>query len=72
MIAEIHQEDIAMLPTIIIPNTPEAERMALMMNANLPAFLWYMFIKGGAKEKYCEDTTHKVLQSNTGGRDVQV
>jgi hypothetical protein len=44
MIVEVHQEDIAKPTTIIILNTLEAERMVLMMNANLPAFLWYMFI----------------------------
>jgi hypothetical protein len=38
MIAEAHQEDILQLTHIIIPNTPEAERMVGMMNKNLPAF----------------------------------
>jgi hypothetical protein len=50
MIAEVHREKIAKPTSIIIPNTLEAERMVLMMNANLPAFLWYMFIKHEAEE----------------------
>jgi hypothetical protein len=39
MITEVHQEDIAKPTTIIIPITFEEERMALLMNKILPAFL---------------------------------
>ncbi len=45
MIAETHQEDILKPTHIIIPNTPEAERMVGMMNKNLPAFLWHMLME---------------------------
>ncbi len=66
MIMEAHQEDILQPTHIIIPNTPEAERMVGMMNKNLPAFLWHMLIEQGLPEdfisgllnKLCEATMH--------------
>ncbi len=39
LIAEAHQSDISMPTHLIIPNTPEAERLVGMMNKNLPVFL---------------------------------
>ncbi len=36
-IADVHQESIMMPTYVVIPNTPVAERMFLMMNKNLPA-----------------------------------
>jgi hypothetical protein len=47
MIAEVHQEGILKPTTIIILITAEAEHMALMMNKNLPAFLWHMLREHG-------------------------
>ncbi len=37
-IAEAHQQDISMPTHLVVPNTPEAERIIGMMNKNLPAF----------------------------------
>ena len=38
LIAEVHQSEEIMGPVqAVIPNTPEAERMILMMNKNVPA-----------------------------------
>jgi hypothetical protein len=39
MIAEGHQEGLQMPSYIVIPNTPEKERMILIMYKNLPTFL---------------------------------
>ena len=43
-IAEVHQASIMMPTYVVIPNTPEAERMLLMMNKNsrrqLPLLIW--------------------------------
>ncbi len=39
IIAKAHKASISMPTYVVIPNTPEAERMLLMMNKNLPAFL---------------------------------
>ncbi len=52
MIAEAHQEDILKPIHIIIPNTPEAERMVGMKNKNLPAFLWHILIEQGLPEDF--------------------
>jgi hypothetical protein len=52
MIPKVHQEDIIKPTHIIIPNTPEAERMVGMMNKNLPAFLWHMLIEQGLPEDF--------------------
>ncbi len=42
-----HQECLQMPTYIVIPNTPKAERMILMMNKNLLAFLWRMLQEHG-------------------------
>ncbi len=52
MIVEAHQEDILKPTHIIIPNKPEAEKMAGMMNENLPAFLLHMLIEQGLPEDF--------------------
>ena len=40
LITEVHQSEEIMGPVqAVIPNTPEAERMILMMNKNVPAYL---------------------------------
>jgi hypothetical protein len=59
MIAEVHQEDMAKLTTIIIPITSEAKRMALMMNKNLPAYLWGMLREQGMPEDCIKDLIQK-------------
>ncbi len=54
-IAEVHQEGIMMPTYVVIPNTPEAERMLLMMNKNLPAFLWHMLVEQGLPKEFIKD-----------------
>ncbi len=54
-IAKVHQECIMMPTYIVIPNTPEAERMLLMMNKNLPAFLWHMLLEQGLPKEFNKD-----------------
>jgi hypothetical protein len=40
LIAEVHQSDEIMGPVqAVVPNTPEAERMILMMNKNVPSYI---------------------------------
>jgi len=40
LIAEVHQSDEILGPVqAVIPNTPEAERMMLMMNKNVPSYI---------------------------------
>jgi hypothetical protein len=51
-IAEVHQECIMMPTYVVIPNTPKAERMLLMMNKNLPAFLWHMLLEQGLPKEF--------------------
>ncbi len=63
MIAEVHQEEIAKHTTIIFPITSEAKRMALMMNKNLPAFLWHMLHEQGMPEDFVKDLLHKMCKA---------
>jgi hypothetical protein len=43
LIAEVHQSAAPMSPVqVVIPQTPEAEKMILMMNKNFPAFLSFV------------------------------
>ncbi len=55
LIAEAHQGDISMPTHIIIPNTPEAERLIGMMNKNLPAFLLNVLKEQGLPEEFIND-----------------
>jgi hypothetical protein len=63
MIPEAHQEDILQPTNIIIPNTPEAERMVGMMNKNLPAFLWHMLIEQGLLEDFISGLLNKSCEA---------
>jgi hypothetical protein len=54
-IAEAHQQDISMPTHLIIPNTPEAERLVEMMNKNLPAFLQYTLKEQGLPDGFITD-----------------
>jgi hypothetical protein len=63
MIAEAHQEDILQPTHIIIPSTPEAERMVGMMNKNLPAFLWHMLIEQGLPEDFISGLLNKLCEA---------
>jgi hypothetical protein len=43
LIAEVHQSSALMSPIqAVVPHTPEAEKMVLMMNKNFPAFLTFV------------------------------
>ncbi len=55
MIAKAHQEGLQMTTYIVIPNTPKAKRMILMMNKNLPAFLWHMLQEHGLPKEFIKD-----------------
>ncbi len=59
MIAEAHQGDLLKPTYIIIPNTPEAERMVGMMNKNLLAYLWHMLIEQGPPEDFITSLLNK-------------
>ena len=59
MIAEVHQEGILKPTRIIILIRTEAERMALMMNKNLPAFLWHMLREHGMPKEFIKDLLGK-------------
>jgi hypothetical protein len=59
MITEAHQEDILKPIHIILPNTPEAERMVGMTNKNLLALLWHMLIKQGLPEDFITGLLNK-------------
>ena len=46
-IAEAHQSSISKPTHLVVPNTPEAERIINMMNKNLPAYLYHTLIEHG-------------------------
>lgn len=54
-IAEAHQSEIAKPTHIVIPNTPEAEKMIGMMNKNLPAYLFHTMMDYGLPEEFITD-----------------
>jgi hypothetical protein len=64
MIPEAHQEDILKPTYIIIPNTPEAERMVGMMNKNLPAFLGHMLTKQGLSDQFIKDLLNQSCEAS--------
>jgi hypothetical protein len=63
MIAKAHQEELLKPTTIIIPITAKAERMSLMMNKNLPAFLWHMLHDQGMPEDFIKDLLGKLCKA---------
>jgi hypothetical protein len=64
IIAKVHQECIMMPTYVVIPNTPEAERMLLMMNKNLPAFLWHMLLKQGPPKEFIKDLLPRTCEAS--------
>jgi hypothetical protein len=64
MIEEVHQEGILTPPTIIIPITAEDEHMAVMMNKNLPAFLWHMLRELGMPTDFMKDLLGKSCEAS--------
>jgi hypothetical protein len=64
IIAEAHQAGISMPTYVVIPSTPEAERMLLMMNKNLPAFLWYMLLEQGYSKQFIKDLLQRTCEAS--------
>ena len=54
-IAEAHQSSISKPTHLVVPNTPEAERMISMMNKNLPAYLYHTLLEHGLPQDFVED-----------------
>ena len=60
LIAEVHQSDEVMGPVqAVIPNTPEAERMILMMNKNVPAYIGNVLKDQGMPEPFLMELVKK-------------
>ncbi len=64
VIAEAHQEELLKPTTIIIPITIKAERMPLMMNKNLPSFLWHMLCDQDMPEDFIKDLLGKSCKAS--------
>ncbi len=54
-IAEAHQQDLLMPTDLVVPNTPEAERLIGTMNKNLPAFLSYTLKEQGLPDDFVKE-----------------
>ncbi len=53
LVAEVHQASTLVgLVHIVIPNTPEAERMVIMMNENFPAFIGHVLWDQGLLDSF--------------------
>ncbi len=53
LIVEVHQASLLVGPVhIIIPNSPEVERMVIMMNKNLPAYVGHVLKDQGLPDSY--------------------
>ena len=61
-IAEAHQSGISKPMHLIVPNTPEAERLITMMNKNLPTYLYHTWIEHGLPEEFVEDLLRKLCE----------
>jgi len=60
LIAEVHQSEEVMGPVqAVIPNTPEAERMILMMNKNVPAYVGNVLKDQGMPEPFLMELVKK-------------
>ena len=62
-IAEAQQSGISKPTHLIVPNTPEAERMITMMNKNLPEYLYHTLIEHGLPEEFVEDLLSKLCEA---------
>ncbi len=67
MIAKVHQEGIMMPTYVVIPNTPKAERMLIMMNNNLPAFFYHMLLEQGQPEEFIKDLLARTCEASMLG-----
>ena len=60
LIAEVHQSEEIMGPVqAVIPNTPKAERMILMMNKNVPAYVGNVLKDQGMPEDFLMELVRK-------------
>ena len=60
LITEVHQSEEVMGPVqAVIPNTPEAERMILMMNKNVPAYVGNVLKDQGMPEAFLMELVKK-------------
>jgi hypothetical protein len=60
LIAEVHQSDEIMGPVqAVIPNTPKAERMILMMNKNVPSYIGNVLKDQGMPEPFLVELVRK-------------
>jgi hypothetical protein len=64
LVAEVYQSNISKPTHIIIPNTPEAERLVGMMNKNLPAFLSNMLKEQGFPKEFIKDLIKKSCEAS--------
>jgi hypothetical protein len=62
-IAEVHQQDISMPTHLVVPNTPEAERLTGMMNKYLPAFLFHTLKEQGLPDKFINNLLQKLCKA---------
>ena len=52
LVAEIHQRGSMGLVEMVVPNTPEAEAMVMMLNRNFPAFCFHYLLEAGMDESF--------------------
>ena len=62
-IAEVHQSSISKPTHLVVPNTPEAERMINMMNKKLPAYLYHTLIEHRLPEDFVEELLEKSCEA---------
>ena len=55
LVAEIHQRGTMGLVELVVPNTPEAEAMVLMMNRNVAAFCFHYLLHTGLDETFVKN-----------------
>lgn len=55
LIAEVHQRGPMGTVDVIVPNTPEAESMILMMNRHFPAFCFHYLLGEGVDEAFVKE-----------------
>ncbi len=62
-IAEAHQQELSMPTHLVVPNTPEAERLIGMMNKNLPVFLSHALKEQGLPDKFTKELLQRSCEA---------
>jgi hypothetical protein len=62
-IAEAHQQDLSMPTHLVVPNTPEAERLIGMMSKNLPAFLLHTLKEQGLPDEFVNELLQRSCEA---------